>query len=66
MPLLDRVQDGIARFLPQKSSAPVSTTMSGGIGSGGHGMIPFEDDVSPLSSCPATILYLSWSPLWLH
>lgn len=44
MPLLDTIQDGIARFMPKKSSS--TPAMSGGIGSGGHVMVPFDDEVS--------------------
>lgn len=48
MSLLDRIKDGLIKVIPAKSpsnNGPAS--MSGGIGSGGgHGMVPFEDDVS--------------------
>lgn len=45
MPLLDTLQDGIARFMPGKHDS-IPKPMSGGIGGGGHGMVPFDDDVS--------------------
>jgi hypothetical protein len=48
MSLIDTLKDGVQRFFPAKSGqAHPSTSMSGGIGSG-HGMVPFEDDVSLL------------------
>lgn len=40
MPLLDRIKDGFSNIMPAKHSTP---SMSAGIG---HGMIPFEDNVS--------------------
>ena len=45
MPLLDTLQDGIARFMPSKHDS-IPKPMSGGISGGGHGMVPFDDDVS--------------------
>lgn len=55
MPLLDVIQDGLNRVLPsKKSSLP---TMSGGIGSGGHGMVPFQDDM--IVSKPVIIFHTS-------
>jgi hypothetical protein len=45
MTLLERITDGLTKVLPAKQQP--STSMSGAIGGGGHGMVPFEDDVSP-------------------
>ncbi|KII89630.1 hypothetical protein PLICRDRAFT_39743 [Plicaturopsis crispa FD-325 SS-3] len=57
MPLLDRITDGLKRVLPAgNDSRPVSTSMSGGIG-GGHGMVPFEDDM--IVSKPTIIFHSS-------
>src|ERR1700722_503996 len=42
MSLIDRLKDGTERILPRSSH--LSTSISGGIGSG-HGMVPFDDDV---------------------
>jgi hypothetical protein len=44
MPLLDRLSDLVHKVAPPKSSKP-STTLAGGIGNG-HGMVPFDDNVS--------------------
>ena len=45
MPLLDTIQDTFQRFIPRHGPGK----MSGGMG-GGHGMVPFDDDVSSLLS----------------
>ena len=45
MPLFDRVTDVLARIGPAKSRQS-SRPMRAGIGHGGHGMVPFGDDVS--------------------
>jgi len=60
MPLFDRVTDVLARIGPAKST-PLSRPMGAGIGRGGHGMVPFGDDVSlnwrfPLGLSPSTSL----------
>jgi hypothetical protein len=56
MPLLDTLQDGLARVLRAKKSAGLPA-MSAGIGSGGHGMVPFEDDM--IVSKPTIIFHTS-------
>ncbi|KAL0954699.1 hypothetical protein HGRIS_003648 [Hohenbuehelia grisea] len=40
MTVFDRIQAGISRIAPAKHSGS-----SGGIGNGGHGMVPFDDDM---------------------
>ena len=48
MALLDQISDLVTRLVPPKAPKP-TTSMSGGIGSG-HGMVPFDDDVSAIST----------------
>jgi hypothetical protein len=43
MSFFDKIKD---KLIPDASSAPISTSASGGIG-GGRGAMGFEDDVSP-------------------
>jgi RsiW-degrading membrane proteinase PrsW (M82 family) len=54
MSLLDQIKDGLTRVLPAKS--PSNNAMSGGIG-GGHGMVPFQDDM--IVSKPTIVFHLS-------
>lgn len=45
MTFLDRLKDGLSAIVPDKRGRPpMSTSLSGGIGSG-NGVVGFEDDV---------------------
>lgn len=75
MPLLDTLQDGIARFMPSKHDS-IPKPMSGGISGGGHGMVPFDDDVSSffhgcsvsaiVDTEPTYVTYVLLSPDWMQ
>jgi hypothetical protein len=67
MSLLDRVTDVLARIGPAKRRQS-SRPMGAGIGHGGHGMVPFGDDVSFNSISPPWPLprYAVMDPLRNH
>lgn len=47
MPFLDTLQNAALKVLPEKKqSLPMPASTTGGIGSAG--VVPFEDDVSPV------------------
>jgi hypothetical protein len=60
MALLDRLTDVLAKIVPSKQQS----SASGAIGTGGHGMVPFEDDVS--SGFQSLLIFNPWfSPFYL-
>ncbi|TFK28191.1 hypothetical protein FA15DRAFT_665687 [Coprinopsis marcescibilis] len=60
---MDRISDLFHKLAPPKSTSHPSTTLAGGIGNGGHGMVPFDDNMivsKPVIVAHATQIFFNF------